>query len=94
MEELPQYREREHLKGIDAELIERVRAEVAHVHGPALAGLGLDSKAIVAEGRRGCAHFWFLRFQLYSHMGTSSAVLCFIEGKCSLWSVLYLSKRY
>ena len=54
--ELPEYREREHLKGADAALVERVRAEIAHVHGAALAGLGLEPKVIVTEGRRGCAH--------------------------------------
>lgn len=53
-EELPQYREREHLKGADAALIERVRAEFAAAHGAALAAAGVDAKAMLAEGRRGC----------------------------------------
>jgi hypothetical protein len=52
-EELPQYREREHLKDVDAALVNRVRAEISSVHGAALAAVGLDAKTMLAEGRRG-----------------------------------------
>ena len=52
-EKLPQYKEREHLKGADAALVDRVRAEFAAVHGAALAAVGVDAKAMLAEGRRG-----------------------------------------
>lgn len=53
-EDLPEYKPREHLKGVDAELVERVKAEIMAVHGDALASVGLDGKAVLMEGRRGC----------------------------------------
>jgi hypothetical protein len=42
----------EHLKGSDAEIVERVKAEVWKVHGDALTQLGIDLKNLTIEGRR------------------------------------------
>lgn len=52
-EELPSYKPREHLKGADAALVERVKAEVLAAHGEKLAAMGIDAKAVLLEGRRG-----------------------------------------
>lgn len=51
--ELPTYKPREHLKGSDAALVERVKAEFLAVHGEKLAPLGIAAKHILLEGRRG-----------------------------------------
>lgn len=51
--ELPSYKPREHLKGSDAALVERVKAEVLAAHGDKLAAIGVDTKTILLEGRRG-----------------------------------------
>lgn len=52
-EELPSYKPREHLKGLDAALVARVKAEILAVHGEKLAAMGMDIKTILLEGRRG-----------------------------------------
>ncbi len=51
--ELPSYKAREHLKGTDAALVERVKAEVLAVYGKKLAGMGITPKHVLMEGRRG-----------------------------------------
>lgn len=51
--ELPSYKPKEHLKGVDAALVERVKAEVVNAYGKDLAAIHLYNKDILIEGRRG-----------------------------------------
>ncbi|BDA42682.1 probable protein AGENET DOMAIN (AGD)-CONTAINING P1 at N-terminal half [Coccomyxa sp. Obi] len=57
-EELPSYKPREHLKGSDAALVERVKAEILSAHGDKLAAVGVDTKTVLLEGRRGIRMVW------------------------------------
>ncbi|CAL8467664.1 g7202 [Coccomyxa elongata] len=57
-EELPSYKPREHLKGVDAALVARVKAEIMTGYGEKLAAMGMDAKTILLEGRRGIRMVW------------------------------------
>lgn len=49
-------RPREHLKGSDVALLERVAAEYQAAHGPALTALGITIDQIKTLSRQGCAY--------------------------------------
>ncbi len=49
-------RPREHLKGSDLALLERMAAEYQAAHGPALTALGITANQVNTFIRRGCAY--------------------------------------